>query len=280
MYASPLAAPPRRHVSRFPTAPAWLTFLLQIGFVVGIDIADELSHGRLSRAAVQIAQVHAVHIMDFERAHGFWIEPGIQEFFERTHHILGLTLGWNQVVPVFDALYGFGHVGITFLFALFIFIRRRSLFPFLRDVFLFTTLITLVVYRVYPLAPPRLAGGLFYDGRPYHFIDAVFGSGNSLKLSFDQFASMPSLHMAWALIVGLSLAWTLRPALARIAALAYPPLMLATVIVTGNHYITDALGSILVLAVAFPLALIGQQRRMHLSSPLVTLRRLQHLQHE
>jgi hypothetical protein len=278
MYA-PLAVPPKRQLPRLSSVSAWLYFLAQISFIVGIDLADELTHGKLSRAAVQLAQQHAVHIMDFERAHGFWIEPGIQEFFERTHHLLGLTLGWHQMVLFFDALYGFGHVGITFVFALFIFLRRSALFPFLRDVFLFTTLITLVVYRIYPLAPPRLAGRLLYDGRPYHFIDAVFGSGNAVNLSFDQFASMPSLHMAWALIVGLSLAWTLRPAWARLMALAYPPLMLATVIVTGNHYITDALGSILVLVIAVSLAVLAQQRRMRGASPLLALHRLQQLRY-
>ncbi|HWE62417.1 MAG TPA: phosphatase PAP2 family protein [Chloroflexota bacterium] len=257
----------------------WLYFCLQVALVVGLDIIDEVTHGLFTQTDVQVAETHALHVMEFESLHGFWVEPAIQGFFERTHHLLGLTIGSGQADPIFDAFYGLGHVGVTLLFAIWVFLRRRALFPFLRNVFLFTNGLALVLYRVYPLAPPRLALGLRYDGRPYHFVDTVFGVGKGIKLGFDQFAAMPSLHVAWALIVGMTLAWAARPLVVRLFGLVYPLIMLTTVIVTGNHYISDALGAVLVLIVAFTLAVVVQQWRAGEDSIWQTLQRLRRLRH-
>jgi membrane-associated phospholipid phosphatase len=62
---------------------------------------------------------------------------------------------------------------------------------------------------------------------------------------------MPSLHVAWALIVGVGVAWIARPIALRLLGLVYPFLMSLAVIVTGNHYIADCLGGAAVVVVAW-----------------------------
>ena len=79
----------------------------------------------------------------------------------------------------------------------------------------------------------------------------MFGGGGGVKLSFDEFAAMPSLHVAWALIVGLTVAYVARAPLARLLGLLYPLVMGTAVVVSGNHYIADGLGAIAVLSVSF-----------------------------
>lgn len=61
---------------------------------------------------------------------------------------------------------------------------------------------------------------------------------------------MPSIHVAWALIVGVTLALLLKPLGARLLAALYPLVMLVTVVVTGNHYLMDAIGSVAIVSFA------------------------------
>ena len=258
-----------------PTPRDWLYVLGQMGLVAAIELVNDALHAANPQANALAGQADALRVMDFERAHGFWVKPRLQQFFASRHQLLGHILGWNQLRPFFDAMYGQGHVLFTLAFAFWVYFRRRSLFPFIRNVFVLTGLLAVASYEAFPLAPPRLAQGLRYEGHPYHFLDAVFGSGG-VKLSFNEYAAMPSVHVAWALIVGLTLWRTARPWVVRALGLLYPFLMLTTVIVTGNHYLSDGLGALAAVCLAgFLSALIA--RCGHTESLPGTLRRLQAL---
>jgi membrane-associated phospholipid phosphatase len=240
-------------------------------------LGDEALHQSTPRVDAANALANALKVEHFEYTHGLWIEPAIQSFFARTHHIFGQVIGWSQITPIFDALYGEGHVFITLAFAVWVFIYRRGLFNFIRNIFLITNLFAILLYDKFPLAPPRLATGLRWDGKPYHFLDAVFGGNSALKVGFDQYAAMPSVHVAWALIVGLSIACIARPLPVRLLGLAYPVVMLTTVIVTGNHYLLDGIGAFFVVLLATVLAFLFTWRRARTESFIETFRRLQRL---
>jgi membrane-associated phospholipid phosphatase len=248
----------------FPSLREWGAFTLQVGLVVGIELSDDITRGMIAPRAPEPAQANALQVMHFEQEHGFWIEPAIQRYFEHPHRLPGLEIDWGQVVPLVNALYGVAHGLVTIIFAIWLFWRRPALFPFVRNVFLFATAFSVALYNIFPLAPPRLATGLSYQGLPFHFIDTVF-VGDGVNLSFDQYAAMPSLHVVWALIVGLTLAWTARPWAVRLIGLIYPVLMSVAVIVTGNHYIVDCLGGAAVVVAGYILALAvaaaGRRRR-------------------
>jgi hypothetical protein len=80
---------------------------------------------------------------------------------------------------------------------------------------------------------------------------------------------MPSLHVAWALIVGIALLVLARPLILRTYGLLHPIIMTTAVIVTANHYVVDCLGGLGVdligLALAY-LLLVGQRWRGSLSA--------------
>ena len=254
------AASAKHRVTSFPAWREWFWFALQVCLVVGIELSDDTIRGFFALRPIAPTQVNAVRVMEFEQSHDLWIEPGLQRFLEQTHHLLGLTVSWGQVFPVANAWYGLLHGLVTVVVAAWIFWRRRWLFPFVRNVFLFATALSVAIYNIFPGAPPRLATGLRYEGHPFRFIDTVF-EGSGINLSFDQYAAMPSLHIAWALIVGLALAWTARPLVVRLLGLSHPVLMSVAVIVTGNHYVADCLGAAAVVVVAFCLALLVSQRK-------------------
>lgn len=233
----------------------WLSFIAQVVLVVILGSADDIAHALTGQNSMRVALDNALRVVGFENAHDLWIEPALQTFFTHTHDFFGMVVGYAQMIPFFNAMYGLGHVGITFAFALWMFLYRRPLFAFVRNIFLFTNALAILTYEVFPLAPPRLASGLRYDGHPFHFVDTVFSLGSGLKLGFNEFAAMPSLHVGWSLIVALTLFMVVRSRVLRFAVLLYPVLMLTTVIVTGNHYVADAFGALVALAIATAVAL-------------------------
>lgn len=66
------------------------------------------------------------------------------------------------------------------------------------------------------------------------------------------YTAMPSLHVGWALWCAYAVWSALRRTHPRAAPLAwlFPLLMAADVLVTGNHYVLDVVGSVALLAVS------------------------------
>lgn len=125
--------------------------------------------------------------------------------------------------------------------------------------------VALVVYMIYPVAPPRLVPG---DGvadvmRAY----AEFGwwgdaasAPRGIGDATNQYAALPSLHCGWAVWCALQM-WDFRGWWWRLLAVFYPSAQAFIVIATGNHYLVDVLlGCGLVLATHFALDAFGKRR--------------------
>jgi membrane-associated phospholipid phosphatase len=63
----------------------------------------------------------------------------------------------------------------------------------------------------------------------------------------NQYAAMPSLHFAWSTWCALVLVPTMRRPWLKALAIAYPLLTLFAIVVTGNHYVLDAAGGVVIL---------------------------------
>jgi hypothetical protein len=125
----------------------------------------------------------------------------------------------------------------------------------LRRVFIASMVLALPWFALYPLAPPR-----FMSEYGYPFVDtlAVYGpnyfSNNGL-VKANQFAAMPSMHCGWTLIGSVMLAYAVPwKRLGLVAGATHSALMWVTVIVTGNHYVLDIVGGLLVAGLAFAVA--------------------------
>ena len=96
----------------------------------------------------------------------------------------------------------------------------------------------MLIVATFPVAPPRLMDLGFVDTVTLHAEAYRVLQPPSLT---NQYAAMPSFHVGWDLLVGIALvreggrAWT------RVVGTALPLLMLLTVVVTGNHYLVDAI---------------------------------------
>jgi hypothetical protein len=97
--------------------------------------------------------------------------------------------------------------------------------------------------------PPRLLPG-------QHFIDTVeaagLGSAPVGPVPSDQYAAMPSLHLAWATWVAYYGSLIAGAALLRWLWRIYPFITAAVVVSTANHYVLDIVAGVAVAAVSVP----------------------------
>ncbi len=181
----------------------------------------------------QVAMRNASRILDLQAAVGLDVERGLQSL-----------VGGSATFVAANSYYLL-HFPVTLAALLVAYWRARdAVFPTIRNALVGATGVALVVHLVIPVAPPRMLNGFIDAGAafgpdPY----AVAGSESA-----NQFAALPSMHVAWAILVGWAVT-QLRPTmLGRAVGLAHPVITAIVVIVTGHHFVTDAvLGATLAL---------------------------------
>ena len=188
---------------------------------------------------------NALRVVRLEEALGIYHERAVQAAF----------LGWWAFVELWNFFYASAHFVVTVWALVFLFRRFPDRYRRWRNVLAATTALALVGFAAFPLMPPRLLPP------QYGFVDTLrrfgspwsFESGPVSRVS-NQFAAMPSLHMAWALWSSCVLFPALRRTSARALAVAYPAMTLFAIVVTGNHFVLDAVGGAAVLGVGSVLA--------------------------
>lgn len=131
---------------------------------------------------------------------------------------------------------------------LWVYLRRNTAFRRLRNTLIVTSLLALVAFYAFPAAPPRTFAFL-------GFVDTVRGSSGTASsrgfelLPSDQYAAMPSLHSADALIIGVGLALLVRSPIAKLAWFAWPLVVWFSVLATANHFWLDVVAGIVLAGV-------------------------------
>jgi hypothetical protein len=212
--------------------------LLQIGLVIGLAEAYRLLR-RLIPTDWPLAISNAHHVLKLEQVTHLAWEKGIQDTFLR----------FPELVKAMNWFYLSSHFIVTGAFFVWLYWRNREGFSIFRDGFLLATAISLVIHWRYPTAPPRLADMGIRDT-----ID-LYSGVNIGKPHAERFsnpvAAVPSLHAGWALALGVGLLLYARNFMLRAAGVLYPSAVLLTIVVTGNHFVFDALTGALVMAVGF-----------------------------
>ena len=188
------------------------------------------------------ALANAERIIAYEQALGLAWEQSLQRAF----------LAVPDLVQLLNVFYFVGHFVLTGLFFLWLYHRSREGFRAFRDGFIVATALSAAIHWLYPSAPPRLADvGL--DDTLLLLSGIDIGSPASSALS-NPVAAVPSLHAAYAIGVGIGLLRFARTPLVRAAGVLYPPLVVLTIVVTGNHFLLDAIAGLAVLAAGFAVA--------------------------
>jgi hypothetical protein len=185
---------------------------------------------------------HARQVMSFEHHLGLYHEQTFQEWAQ---HFRPLIIGANY-------FYGSFHFIVTIFAGIFLYRRYSDDYPRFRNTLAITTAIALIGFTFYPLAPPRMFPG-FVDTLAKDPAFWSFNSGGMQSVS-NQFAAMPSVHIAWATWCAFALAPRLKNRVASVLAAAYPFITLVVIVITANHYIVDAVGGWIILALGWVIA--------------------------
>jgi hypothetical protein len=191
-------------------------------------------------ATAPVARARA--LMDIEAALGIAIERAVQAW----------ALGHPSLMDAASAFYVFAHVGVAGWALVWTWYLRRDRFAVVRDAFLWTQLLLVALYVIVPTAPPRLVPGAGFADT----LTGLWGSevADSAHLLQSPYAAVPSGHVAFALVAGLTFARLGDMAWLRAFGWIYPPLVVAVTVVTGNHLLVDAAAAALVVAAAGALA--------------------------
>ena len=210
----------------------------QLAVVVGAFAAYEVARHAMEPNWAQ-AFANARRIVSPEQMLGLAWEQSLQRAF----------LALPDLMQALNVFYFVGHFVFTGIFFVWLYRRSRNGFRSFRDAFLVATAISVLVHWLFPTAPPRLAGvGLEDTLLLFSGID--IGSPTSAAYS-NPVAAVPSLHAAYALGVGVGVVRYARSHLVRVAGALYTPLVILTIVVTGNHFVLDAVAGIAVIGAGF-----------------------------
>ncbi|MCE7927595.1 MAG: inositol phosphorylceramide synthase [Chloroflexi bacterium CFX7] len=175
------------------------------------------------------AMVRGIRLIELEQRLGIYWELEMQSWILDSYWLIK-AMNW---------VYFWGHMPLVIVFAVWLWVWHRHTYTLVRNAFLASGAIGVVVYWLYPVAPPRLipfAG--FMDTMA--MFDRVGYNAQETKGLVNQFAAVPSLHFGWSMLLGLAVAWVGKRPLLWVFGIAWPVAMFFAVVMTGNHFILDA----------------------------------------
>ena len=219
------------HLGRIAWAWRWGThvgpFLREAGVVVGLYALWQLA-GNLARGGYQQAIAHAQWIWHAERTLRLPSEADVQR----------LLLPHPLPSEIANLYYATMHFGMLIAMLIWLYARHRDGYPGVRNVMAASTAICLFVSFI-PVAPPRMLPGAGIVDLAARYGESVYAAVGSTA-GADQLSAMPSVHVAWSIIVAWAVI-TRSTSRWRWLILLHPLITVSVVVGTGNHYWADAI---------------------------------------
>jgi hypothetical protein len=190
----------------------------------------------------------AVRIIDLEQKWGFFWELQFQT----------LVMGSRGLVQLFNAIYFWLDFPLIIVVGLWLYFRHRQQYTRTRDALLSSGAIALIIYHLFPVAPPRLLPG-------FGFVDtvAVFNNlsyqAQSTQPFVNPYAAVPSLHVGWAFLLALGIISSTRHKPIWFLAALLPVAQFAAIVGTANHFIFDAMIGLVVSCMGLVIAIMLQR---------------------
>jgi hypothetical protein len=194
----------------------------------------------------EVAYRHALDVIDAQRSLGIFWEDDMNDWI-KDRQFLAQTA---------NIVYFWLHFPLIIAFGIYLYYGQRSKYTLMRDAFLLSGAIALVIYWLYPVAPPRELPELaarFDNGGPVYvrgFFDTMqeyLGYGyqaQSTQAFVNPYAAMPSLHFGWDLLLGIGIVWaSWRQRLMWLTlpiGVFLPLSQIPAITVTANHFFLDA----------------------------------------
>ena len=208
----------------------------EVALVASAYVAYAFARDFVYEGRVLPAFDNAWEIVGLERTLGIFKEPVLQDWLLSTSPEIVYLFNWFYVLGylpvvrcscIFRTDRPIGNIGLSAL----------PHWP-----------IGLIIYELYPLAPPRMMIALgFVD--TFQVLGPSEYHTTSDAMLYNPYAAFPSLHFGLAFVASLAFLRSKR-VIWKALALVYLVLMLMAIVVTGNHYFVDALAAIAVVGLA------------------------------
>ena len=180
-----------------------LFFLAYNGYQVVRGITDG---GR------DVAFANADRLIDVERSLGTYFEAGFQQT---------LLDHASWLVDFANFMYLNSHFVITTGFLAWLYLFRNDHFYFVRNMFMVAMALALACYALYPTAPPRLMPGEGFTDTIATFT-GVAQDDKTTSLLVNQYAAVPSMHIAFSLMIAVPAATLSRHVAHAVAVVGVP----------------------------------------------------------
>jgi PAP2 superfamily len=179
------------------------------------------------------------HVISFEKSIHSFFEPNLQAAF----------INHRWIIDFANFMYMNSHFVVTTAFLVWLYLFRNQNFYFVRNMFMVAMGLAVVGYALLPTAPPRL-----YPSD--HLIDTITSyaqvnhDSGLVKLFINPYAAIPSMHVAFSTMIGVTGVLISRHTVTKVLWAAYPFLVFWVVIVTANHFWVDGAFGLLVAALS------------------------------
>jgi len=144
-----------------------------------------------------LAERDGEKVLDLERSLHLAPEHALDSWLAKHGKLSQIVVFWYENI----------HIAVTLAVLAWLWWRRPDLLGVMRATLVTVTLIALVVFWSFPVAPPRMLPGGYIDlvAVVHHLPPWQLGA---IALHSNQLCSMPSLHVAWAVWCSIAL-WRL-----------------------------------------------------------------------
>ena len=183
------------------------------------------------------ARDHARWIFELEKGAGVAVEGSVQQ-----------ALDSAPVSFLLSNLYLAAQLVVVPVTLVWLYRRAPRVYRQLRNTIVATWLIAVPVFALFPVAPPRLADIGIADTVSQQASVQLTGRST---IFYNQLAAVPSLHVGFAVAVGVAAAFVLKRRWAKLLAVLWGPVVSLSVVATGNHYLFDIAAGLAVTALGF-----------------------------
>ena len=201
------------------------------------------------------ATANAHWIVDLQNAVGVGVESSVQN-----------ALDGSWVMWVLNRLYLAAQLGVIPAVLIFLYNRSWAIYATLRNTILATWLISVPVYGLFPVAPPRLAGHRHQghdhlaDGHEHdvELLDELLQRARRGARRCTWASPWPSASRCSRCCKNPVLKWV---------ALLWGPIVGLAVVATGNHFVFDAVAGLAAAALGYGLVLMAARIRVKRPTP-------------
>lgn len=246
MIARPLPASEGPSLNRERILPhGWLDVAFQVLLFAAYYGIYSIVRG-FAEVNSTVAFANSRSLISIERTLHIFVEPQIQAWAMHSHLLMDIA-SW---------LYLNAQTTVTVAALFYIYVRHNDRFYQVRNMLAIAMGIALVVYALFPAAPPRFMP-------EWGFVDSVAAftgvhvshSSASMSALVNPYAAMPSMHIAFSTLIAGQLITLVKPRLLKVVWALYPLLIAFVIIVTANHFILDSLFGAVTAAISATVAL-------------------------